>query len=101
MEKESRISRRDRKRVLLQSEQRSTDLTVLQTEVCEEVSTLRIEILIELCRGLIRENPSSDVLFFAVAHAQRATNATEEEMKLLAKAVAREANTSWWPKDFF
>jgi hypothetical protein len=101
MDERKQLSRGDRSGVLLEPEQRPTDLAVLPTGVREEASTLRVEILVELCRGLIRENPSPDVLYFALSHAQHTTGASDEEMELLKKAVARVKDRAPWPKGFF
>jgi len=101
MDKSKQLSRGDRSGVLQQSKQRSTDLAVLQPGLREEAPALRVEILVELCRALIRENPSGDVLYFALAQVRQATGATENEMRLLGEAVSRVKNKAPWPKGFF
>lgn len=101
MEEDSRLSRRNRKRVLQQPEQRSTDLTVLQPGVCEGAPTLSVELLVELVRALIQNNPNPDLIMLSVVHAMDVTGATKEEGELLMKALTDEAAKSPWPKGFF
>lgn len=92
---------RNRGRMLQQPEQRSTDLAVLRSELRQEAPTLRVEILVEFARALIREHPSTDVLVLALMQAKHQTGASDEEMDLLKIAVLSEASATHWPEGFF
>lgn len=87
--------------MLQQPEQRSTDLAVLRPEVRQETPTLRTELLVELVRALVRNNPNPDILFLSVASAMDVTSATKEEGELLMQALTAEADRAPWPKGFF
>lgn len=78
-----------RRGVLQQSEQPATGQAV------------RVEVLVEFCRALIHNHPSSDVLFLSLRHAQHVTGATDEEMERMALAVLNEQASSPWPEGFF
>jgi hypothetical protein len=62
---------------------------------------VRTEVLVEFCRALIRNHPSSDVLVLSLVAAQHATKATDDEMALLALAVLGEQQQAPWPEGFF
>lgn len=92
---------RNRGGLLQQPEQHSTDLAVLRRELRPQAPPLRVAILVEFARALIRENPSSDLLYLALAQAKHQAGATDEEMDLLKIAVFSEASESHWPEGFF
>jgi hypothetical protein len=73
----------------------------VEVAVHREEPHLEVRLLVELCRALIRENPSRDFLEIGLAIAKHATGASDEEMMLLARAVMGEAEKSPWPKGFF
>lgn len=101
MAKDKRSRREDRSRVLQQPEQHATDLAVLRPTGGEEAPPVRVEVLVEFTRALIRENPSSDLLYLAMAAAKRRSEATDDEMELLKIAVLSERLHSTWPEGFF
>jgi len=72
-----------------------------QSEQPATRQAVRVEVLVEFCRALIRNHPSSDVLALSLAAAKHATRATDEEMDLLAIAVLDEQRKAPWPKGFF
>jgi len=62
---------------------------------------LRTELLVEFCRALIRNHPSTDAIVLSLVAAQRATEATDDEMKLFSEAVLQEQRKAPWPEGFF
>lgn len=73
----------------------------VEVAVHREEPHLEVKLLVELCRALIREMPSRDFLEIGLAVAKHATGASDEEMRILARAVLNEADKSHWPKGFF
>jgi len=61
----------------------------------------RTKLLVELCRALIRFNPSPDVLHLALFQAQDRSGATDDETEQLGLAVLQVQAGSGWPKGFF
>lgn len=62
---------------------------------------VKVEFLIEFCRALIRNNPSSDVMFLAFLAASRKVPLTKEQAEAFFKALNVEMAKSPWPKGFF
>jgi hypothetical protein len=62
---------------------------------------VRVELLVEFCRALIRIHPNSDALYLSLLQAKDAAQATDEELELFARAVLDEQRQSPWPEGFF
>lgn len=60
-----------------------------------------VEFLIAFVRNIIRENPSHDVYYLAMAAAKKECPITAEQEVAFAKAIAHERDQSFWPKGFF
>ena len=90
-----------RGRVLLAPKQREAGQPVPRGGGGGEDSPVRIEVLVEFTRALIRNNPNTDVLFLSLAEARQAADASEEEVELLKIAVLGELLHSSWPDGFF
>jgi hypothetical protein len=60
-----------------------------------------VEFLLAFVRCMIREYPSSDVYYLAVASAKKMFPITPEQELAFMKAVMHETTKSRWPKGFF
>ena len=60
-----------------------------------------IEFPIGFVRHLIRENPSSDVLYLAMCGAAQEVGITKEQAERFMRAILSERTKSWWPEGFF
>ena len=58
-----------------------------------EIPDVRFELLVAFCRRLVHNTVSCDALYMALHSAGDDTNATEEELRTLGKAVALERAT--------
>jgi hypothetical protein len=101
MGRDTRSLGRHRQRVLQPDEQRATGLAVLPSRVSGEANGVRAQLLVELCRALIKLNPSGDVLWLALNAAQKRTSASNEEMALLKVSVRDVASHGGWPEGFY
>ena len=91
----------DRGEVLLAPEQREGGQPVPRGGSGGEDPPVRIDVLIEFTRALIRNCPNGDLLALSTIEARKRTGATREEMELFTKAVTGEAAQAPWPKGFF
>jgi hypothetical protein len=67
----------------------------------EEIPDVRFELLVAFCRRLVHLTVSHDALYLALRAAQQDAHATDDELRLLAKAVALERATgSPFPRGF-
>ena len=82
--------------------QRNEQLAQREDTRSNQIPVLRPEILLEFIRALIKNNPNGDILYLSIMAAADKTNATEEEIELLKRAIREEINTtpSHWPKGF-
>lgn len=93
---------RDRSRMLLQPQQRSTQLAVLRPEVGPELPLVRPQLLVEFTRALVRMHPSEDVIILCLGEAQHRSGADDEEATLMLQALLHDvASQTSWPKGFF
>lgn len=60
-----------------------------------------VELLIAFTRALIRQNPSEDGLYLAIAAAQKEVKVTDGELAVFIDAVYGEKKGSPWPGGFF
>jgi len=60
-----------------------------------------IKFLIAFTRALIRERPSSDVLYLAMAAASADCKISREQAQKFVDWVLHEQESSHWPKGFF
>lgn len=82
----------NRSRVLRKPEHRAPD---------NAGEAIPFEFLIAFVRRIIRENPSTDVYYLAMAGAKRMCPITPEQEEAFMQAVLHEAENNEWPKDFF
>src|SRR5687768_2276819 len=100
MANRKRSSRRDRGGMLLAAQQRSTKLAILQPGRREEASPVRVELLVEFVRAMIRERPSQDLLELCLSQARHRTGASQEECDTFRTAIMAEAAQGHWPPGF-
>lgn len=60
-----------------------------------------IQFLIAFIRNVIRQHPSGDIYYLAMASAKRMFPITKEQEQAFMKAVLHETKNSVWPQGFF
>lgn len=101
MATKKRLSRRNRSRVQQRTQQLPPAVTLVRRGRGRPAEGVRIEMLVELCRALIRNNPNGDTLWLALHHVEAVTGASKSEMALLREAIQQVCQSGVMPAGFY
>ena len=67
----------------------------------EQRPPVPVEFLLAFVRALIRNHPSTDAMYLALAAASRQVPISKKQGEAFIEAVTQEMESSVWPKGFF